>query len=97
MEKQFERCKELLEKKGHDYTDGIDRYFNFTSIAKHLDVSPFQVWSIYFLKHIYAITTFCARGRVESEPLEDRITDAINYLLLLKGMLKEPAWDVHKE
>jgi hypothetical protein len=85
----LEACDKILATKGHDYTQGSkDRCANFYEAAAFLGQSPFQVWSVYFYKHLTAIFSFAKHGRVESEPIEGRIHDAINYLLLAYKMVK---------
>lgn len=89
VERRFEACGEMLGMKGADYTDGKDRLYNFKSVGGLCNTPALMVWLIYFLKHIYAIISFCVKGKVESEPIQGRITDAINYLVLLEGLVEE--------
>lgn len=83
-------CDELLTVKGHDYTQGAEgdygRLKNFYTSAERLGLEPRQVLAVYMNKHISAIETFLQKGQVESEGIEGRIADAINYLLLLWKM-----------
>jgi hypothetical protein len=91
-------CDKLLTQKGHDYTQGRSqtvgddrgRLFNFYKNSESLGISPFLVLGVYMNKHLDAINTFIAKGglKTESEPVETRIYDAINYLLLLAKMVK---------
>lgn len=95
--KQFElifdeiiaKCHELLVSKGHDYTYGEDRLSNFKEIAIDTGVAPMQVWYVYFSKHISAIKTYFRNNKLESEPIESRLFDAINYLILGYALIKE--------
>jgi len=84
-------CDKLLTTKGNDYVGGnktgIDRLRNFYDGAAFLGQTPFQVLGVYFYKHITAIFTFLKKGKVESEPIEGRMHDAINYLLLALKMV----------
>lgn len=88
----IERCNELLTQKGHDYTQGAvgdeGRLKNFYSGAERLGISPMQVLATYMYKHWSAIETYVAKGKVESEPIEERIADAVNYLLLLHKLIR---------
>ena len=80
----------LLKLKGADYTGGnADRLNNFKDSAKLLDIDPETVWAIYFMKHIAAIMTYVKDGKVQSEKIEGRIDDAINYLYLLEGLIED--------
>lgn len=84
-------CDKLLTSKGHDYTQGAEgdygRLKNFYTGAEYLGLTPLQVLGVYFKKHIDAVFTFIKKGQVESEPIEGRIYDCINYLLLLYKMV----------
>lgn len=84
----METCNTLLNIKGADYAgpgDGSDkaRLANFYRNAERLGLTPFQVLGVYANKHLDAIHSFIATGVVQSEPIESRIVDSINYLLLL--------------
>lgn len=81
-------CERILAVKGADYTQGDYRLKNFDRNAERLGLTPEQVLGVYFFKHIDAIETFLLRGAVESESIEGRIFDAINYLLLLFKMVR---------
>lgn len=79
-------CWDLYKKKGMDYTQGEwekDRLANFRMAARDAGVTVFQSWSVLFSKHLHAIQSYVRNGRVESEPIQGRIHDAINYLILL--------------
>jgi len=87
----------LLDVKGHDYTGGNqDRLFNFKEVATMVGMTPLQVWSIYWLKHVFAICTFIKDGDVKSESIDSRFFDEANYNLLGLALIKE-ARDAKKE
>lgn len=91
-------CDKLLTQKGHDYTQGRSevksdhkgRLINFYKNAEKNGLTPYQILNVYMGKHLDAIDTFIKSGglRTESEPIEGRICDAINYMLLLYKMVK---------
>lgn len=84
-------CAQILRSKGDDYTEGnreTDPLYNFKTLAKELGLTPEQVWAVYWRKHVSAILNFAKGGRVESEPIRERIKDAINYLLLFSLMVQ---------
>lgn len=85
-------CDSILRRKGHDYTQGADgdwgRLKNFYANGERLGIPPMKVLAVYLNKHLDAIETFLQNGQVESEPIETRIYDAINYLLLLFKMVQ---------
>jgi len=84
-------CDELLTQKGHDYTQGSKgdrgRLKNFYDASERLGIPARQVLAVYMHKHVSAIETFLQKGEVESEGIEGRIADTINYLLLLWKMV----------
>lgn len=89
-------CDRLLTIKGHDYTQGQSdnpdnhhgRLKNFYRNAERLGLSGRQVLAVYMNKHLDAIETFLKGDYAGSEPIEGRICDAINYLLLLGKMVR---------
>lgn len=87
------RCLEVLKAKGADYTIGNlngDRLHNFRAAANFCHMTPTQALGVYLYKHMAAIFAYIHQGKVESEPIEERIVDAINYLLLLGKLVAEP-------
>lgn len=86
-------CMPLLDRKGHDYSQGsVDGHKNFKTMAarfKGRGIDAIDVIGIYLFKHIEAIQTYLQDGEVKSEPIEGRIADAVNYLLILYTALVE--------
>lgn len=84
-------CIKILEVKGEDYTIGTgDRLHNFKTVAEFTGLTPEQVLGVYFYKHVSAIFSFIKKGgKSESEPIEGRIADCINYMLLFHKMVRE--------
>lgn len=75
--------------KGIEYGLGDDRLSNFKRQAAYIGLTPLQVWYVYFMKHIDAITFFIKSGGVKSESIESRIMDARVYLALLRALVDE--------
>ena len=81
----------VLDSKGKAYsgTDNVNR--NIEDTANDLRLTKYQVWSVFFKKHIDCIFNSIADNPEapvdNTESLDGRITDAINYLLILKTML----------
>lgn len=97
-EKFLSLRKDLLDKalavtsaKGNDYTKGAeDILTNFKETGKDLAVEPKKVWGIFAKKHWDAITSYIkSGGQSESEPIEQRIIDLINYLVLFHALNTE--------
>lgn len=90
----IEMCDKALTVKGADYTQGDSlksrqgRLKNFYRNSDRLDLSPYKILAVYMFKHIDAVEAYLRRGFVESEPIEGRIMDCINYFLLLYKMIK---------
>lgn len=84
----FDTCQSTLKKKGHDYAGDYNVLANFNRNAAITGLEPEQVWAIYFMKHIDAIMTYVKDGKLESEGIEGRVIDAINYLILFGAMVK---------
>lgn len=85
------KCFDILKVKGGDYTIGSkDRLHNFRTVAEFTGLSMYQVLSVYFYKHVAAVFAFLkSGGQSESEPIEGRMADVINYMLLMNLMVRE--------
>lgn len=85
-------CWKIYDHKGNDYTRGkgdLDRTDNFKQAAENNGVTPYQAWGVYFYKHVSAVWRFLKDGKVESEPIDGRLHDVINYSILLVLLVKE--------
>jgi hypothetical protein len=91
--------KNIMAKKGREYAGNEDRLANFKRGAANCGVNPETVLYVYLSKHIDSLSTFIRDlertknlKSVEeklTEPIAERLKDAINYLLLLHGLIKE--------
>lgn len=88
--KIFDSCVELTRTKGEDYTKGnIDVLSNFKE-GDFLGLTPYQTIGVYMKKHTDAIFNYIKTGgSCESEPIEERINDNINYLIFLQALIEE--------
>lgn len=86
-----ERREAIVQKKRPEYTEGhADVLNNFKVVAAELGITPIQVWYVYFRKHVASISQFCTDPtRTLSEPVTERIADAMNYLDLLNALVVE--------
>jgi hypothetical protein len=84
------RCIEVLESKGRDYTIGNEnRLHNFDTTSEVIEMPPMKVLFVFLYKPIAAIFAYIKNnGQHESEPIRERIVDVINYLLLLWKMIQ---------
>lgn len=82
-------CIKILKTKGEAYTLNDDRLMSFKKNAKLIGISPERQWLMYFTKHFDAIVSYVNENYSDSEPIETRIHDMINYLLLFFGLIYE--------
>lgn len=91
LKKYLEDVIDVLDKKGKAYSGTDNVNANIESTAESLKITKYQVWSVFFKKHIDCIFNSIADNPEapvdNTESLDGRITDAINYLLILKTML----------
>lgn len=79
----------LWKGKGDAYTIGNDRLYNFTSVAEKLGLTPMQVWSVYFLKHVYAVLNYAKTGKEDLETVESRLADIAVYAKLGRLIVRQ--------
>lgn len=87
---QVDFCMALLGVKGDEYdSDTSDRLHSFKVAAEMQHVTPKQALAGMMAKHTVSIYDMCAEGKHSVEKWTEKITDSINYLLLLKAMIVE--------
>ena len=85
----FSDCSEILKAKGQDYNpDGI-AFSEIRKEAADLGLKPEQYMMVLASKHWGAIKRFANTGRLESEPIKERLKDLANYCAMLSVMLEE--------
>lgn len=91
MTEVFENCKAIAKSKGEDYTKGsLDALANFKEGGQDISLEPAKVCWVFMNKHYQAITNYVKTGgKSESEPIDLRIKDLINYLVLLQAIIEE--------
>lgn len=84
-------CLRTLYEKGEEYaTEDGDVNGNFKRVAEEQGLPVLQVWNTFFQKHLDSIRNYIKNpDRPQTEPIEDRIADAINYLLILRCLIEE--------
>ena len=88
-----QRQDELLIVKGKDYTrHEEDRLSNFKRSGIALGLSSIQVWAIFINKHIDAVMAYVKTGRTESESIQGRLDDIVNYCYLGEALIREKAF-----
>jgi hypothetical protein len=98
VEKQIEECRALLTGKGKEYIPDPDKdaLGNFKESGADVGVSPMAVLLIFLNKHMRSIKAYVRTGKDGAEPIGGRITDAINYLILLRGLVEDEVPVLHK-
>lgn len=90
---QIERCKEILIIKAREYARNDDRLHNFNKAARMLGTNPAgALWGM-LIKHLVSVSDIVEdagkREFVSDEILTEKITDTINYFILLKAVIIE--------
>jgi hypothetical protein len=81
------KAKEVRSSKGRDYQRANqDILSHFREGAERNGITKYQTLGVLLGKQMSAIEAFIKTGKLESEPIEMRIIDAINFLLLLNGL-----------
>lgn len=93
LRKRLYTTEQVLGVKAREYAPGCDRLHNFKRAAALTGETPAQVCVGYMAKHlvsILGIVDSLAHGVVaRAETTEEKIGDAINYLILLEAIIKE--------
>ena len=88
-EEQFERSRSILCGKAKEYATE-DRLHNFRVAAALQGISDKQALAGMMSKHSVSVYDMCLSGKdYPVELWEEKITDSINYLLLLNAMVRE--------
>lgn len=91
MEQQFDLCRTILCAKAMEYATE-DRLHNFNVAADLRGCTPEQALAGMMAKHTVSVYDMCEATAAEVFPIElwqEKITDSINYLLLLNAMVRE--------
>lgn len=90
VDEQFNVCKELLETKGKEYApDTADRLSAFKTASCMLHRTPIQALGGQMSKHTISIYEMIEQGNKDQSLWLEKITDSMNYLLLLKALLQD--------
>lgn len=93
IEDQIDICKDILVNKAKEYATE-DRLHNFKNAAGMMGCDPKEALAGMMAKHTISIYDMCRDGKVYDIDLwKEKITDHINYLLLLKAIVVEEFTD----
>ena len=97
VEDQLEFCKSLLITKGIEYGENknnIDRLHAFKAAAAVQNITPKEALIGMMAKHTISIYDMCKSTEVfPMKKWKEKITDHINYLLLLNALIIEEQGD----
>lgn len=90
VNEQLKRCTDTMLKKSAEYSTEEDKLHNFKCAGGLIGSTPQEALCGMWIKHIVSITDMCRTGK--DYPLDtwnEKIGDAINYLLLLRAIVEE--------
>ena len=85
-------CREILQRKTKEYTgDDTDRLGAFKAAAALQHTTPERALAGMLAKHIVSLYDMCFDGGAGYDigTWDEKITDSLNYLFLLKAIVKE--------
>lgn len=90
VNEQLERCKNLLLKKGKEYDHSTEDRLHVFKVAGQLEgITPGQALAGMMAKHTISIYDLVSSDCQSIALWDEKITDHINYLLLLKALIEE--------
>ena len=92
FDEQVKRCAGILQQKTKEYTgDDTDRLGAFKAAAALQHTTPERALAGMLAKHIVSLYDMCFADSVsyEESVWDEKITDSLNYLFLLKAVVKE--------
>jgi len=88
---QWIKCIETLEQKAKEYVYSEDRLEHFKLSGAEQNIPPkAALWGM-ASKHITSIGGMCRNDTGTVELWSEKITDALNYLFLLRALVEEEA------
>jgi hypothetical protein len=90
VNRQCQQCLDILDIKNLEYATDIDRLHNFNVASTMQQITEEQALAGMWAKHIVSINDMIHSGKTYTrERWEEKITDAINYLLLLRALIEQ--------
>lgn len=88
--KQMKKCWETLFNKRNEYSVQGDRLSHFKKAAAVMDSTPEGALFGMLSKHLISLSDMCMDKRKHpKEVWSEKITDSINYLLILAAIVEE--------
>ena len=89
IKSQIQQILQTRDNGQQEYARNLNNVFaNFQRVGEYVGVCQEKVLMVYLLKHIDGIIAYIDGHKSQRENVEGRITDAIVYLLLLRGMVE---------
>ena len=92
FDEQVRLCADTMQRKTREYTgDDADRLGAFKAAAALQHTTPERALAGMLAKHFVSLYDMCFSERVEydMDTWNEKITDSLNYLFLLKAIVKE--------
>lgn len=97
IEKRISLIKRTLAQKSKEYSTDDDKFHNFkSSVGMSFHKAPEKIAWEFMTKHLQSIKDMLEHveidgynGHPSESHIDEKIGDAINYLILIEGMLKE--------
>lgn len=90
LKKQLHKCEDMLSIKGVEYSQDNDRLHNFHIAAEMLNIKPRAALAGMMAKHTVSVYDLCQEPVLATMGVwEEKITDHINYLMLLRVVVQE--------
>lgn len=94
VNEQLKYCRELLIKKGTEYSNTTDRLVNFKDGSLITGLSAKGTLWGYLSKHLTSLKTMIESYKMyPKEQWIEKITDSINYLILLRALVSEEYYE----
>jgi hypothetical protein len=93
VENRIKLIREVLTEKAKEYSYG-DRLYNFKRAGTILQIPPSKALLGMFVKHLVSVLDLAETKRKPTEHMiNEKIGDAINYLILLEAVLSDEIID----
>lgn len=90
LTRRLDRIQTTLGAKRAEYMTGGDAFSNFKRAAEFQRIRPEQAAWNFLMKHLVSIQDMVESGTIYSTAQwDEKIGDAVNYLILIEGMVAE--------
>lgn len=90
LREQLDRVENMLSSKASEYADDTDRLHNFRITSALQGITPAQACVALMSKHTVSVFDMVRSGNAYPlDKWDEKITDHINYLILLRAIVTE--------